>query len=120
MKTIAVLTDFSEQSAHATRYALHLAKKINAGLILYHLTVKDTARKPVLQRAWQENGEWEPQNENANSLVMFGTRLEAELVQKSLPGTNLPDIAYDTENQEIVDVMTSIIDNNDIVLIVTA
>lgn len=120
MKTIAVLTDFSEQSAHATRYALHLAKKINAGLILYHLTANDNARIPVLQRAWQENGEWELQNENTNSLVMFGTRLEAELIQKSLPGASLPNIDYDMENQEIVDVMTSIIDKDDIVLIVTA
>jgi len=120
MKTIAVLTDFSEQSAHATRYALHLAKKINAGLILYNLTANDTARKPVLQRAWQENGDWELQNENTNSLIIFGARLEAELMQKSLPGTSLPYIAYDTENQEIVDVMTSIVNNDDIMLIVTA
>ncbi len=36
MKTIAVLTDLSERSIHAARYALHLAKKINADVLLFN------------------------------------------------------------------------------------
>jgi len=34
MKTIIVLTDFSDNAASAAQYALHLAKKVNANLLL--------------------------------------------------------------------------------------
>lgn len=36
MKKILVLTDFSANSAHAARYAYHLAKQLNTGILLYH------------------------------------------------------------------------------------
>ncbi|QNK62427.1 universal stress protein [Pedobacter sp. PAMC26386] len=36
MKTITVLTDFSERAENAARYALHLAQHLQANIILYH------------------------------------------------------------------------------------
>jgi nucleotide-binding universal stress UspA family protein len=36
MKTIAVLTDFSERSTNAALYALQLARRLHANILLYH------------------------------------------------------------------------------------
>jgi nucleotide-binding universal stress UspA family protein len=36
MKTILILTDFSENSAHAAKAAVNLAEKMHANMLLFH------------------------------------------------------------------------------------
>jgi len=120
MKTIAILTDFSLGSEHAALYALHLAKKIKADVVLYNLDPFPVPGKLVMASEFPEDEEQDLCVEINERLEAFSSKLENHLIERSFPGSPLPEITYDCDNQEIVDVMTSIVNNNDIILIVTA
>jgi nucleotide-binding universal stress UspA family protein len=120
MKTIAVLTDFSMRSEHAAIYATHLAKKIKANVVLYNLDPAPVSGKLVLTSGFPDDEDQDLRPEINDQLEAFSARLKSKLIERSFPGSPLPEITYDRENQEIVDVMTSIVNNNDIILIVTA
>jgi len=121
MKTIAVFTDYSEQSAHAARFALHLAKKIKANVLLYNLCMVASKKQLQPQLAWAEADFEEEKNlTQRNNLEAFCTELENELKLNSFPGAYLPEISYEYCDTEIVDVMTSVIDNKSIAFIVIA
>lgn len=119
-KTIAVLTDFSQVSEHAAMYALHLAKKIQAGVVLYNLDPVPVSGKLVLTSGLPDEEDQDFNPDLNDRLEAFSARLKSQLIKTSFPGSTLPEITYDGNNQEIVDVMTSIVNNNDISLIVTA
>ena len=120
MKTIAVLIDFSERSEHAAKYALHLAKKIKADVILYHLDLVPVSKKPVLTSGYPDDEAQDLRSEINDQLEAFSARLKSQLIERCSPHSFLPEIKYDQDNQEIVDVMTSIVNNDDVILIVTA
>jgi nucleotide-binding universal stress UspA family protein len=52
MKTIAVLTDFSERSTNAALYALQLARHLHANILLYHTFLVPSAEILGGQAAW--------------------------------------------------------------------
>ncbi len=121
MKTIAVFTDYSEQSAHAARFALHLAKKIKANVLLYNLFVVAAKKHLQPQLAWAGTSIEDEQNfMQRDNLEVFCSELEDELRLNSFPGAYLPQISYEYCDTEIVDVMTSVIDNKNIAFIVIA
>ncbi len=121
MKTIAVFTDYSEQSAHAARFALHLAKKIKANVLLYNLFVVAAKKHLQPQLAWAGTSIEDEQNfMQRDNLEVFCSELENELRLNSFPGAYLPQISYEYCDTEIVDVMTSVIDNKNIAFIVIA
>ena len=120
MKTIAVLTDFSLCSEHAAIYAMHLAKKIKANVVLYNLDPVPVPGKLVLASGFSDDEDKDLRSETNDRLETFSTRLKNQLIERSFPGSVLPEITYDGDNQEIVDVMTSIVNNNEIILIVTS
>ena len=119
-KTIAVLTDLSPGSEHAAIYALHLAKKLKADVMLYNLDPVPAVGKLALASGFSDNDEQDLMvniNDRAEALC---DRLERQIIEKSFPGSPLPEITYDEGNGEVVDVMTSVVNNDSIILIVIA
>jgi hypothetical protein len=97
MKTIAVLTDFSRRSEHAAMFALHLAKKINADVLLFN-----AFQVPVSKNNWgQIDCAFEDYDEIEDcvkkKLSELSRKLENELKGKSYPGAGLPAINYRCE-----------------------
>lgn len=114
MKTIAVLTDFSENAAHATRFALHMAKKMKAKVLLFSVAAVPSVLKRI------PAGEQDFAAENEHILSDITLRMEQYLITNTFPGSFQPEVKVDCDSSEIVDVMTSIMRNEEISLIVTA
>jgi len=121
MKTIAILTDFSARAEHAAMYALHLAKKIGANVVLYNVCPLTVQIQVAVSSVYSEDDEQEVMPENCNNLLSLTERLTNRLKETSFPGAVLPEIIFDrSSGHEIVDAMTSLINNDDIMLIVTS
>jgi nucleotide-binding universal stress UspA family protein len=117
MKTIAILTDFSERSAHAAKYALHIAKKMKVNVRFYQLQLTPAAlqKQPVL------NGDdYTEESISDNRLAAFSEILEADLIKRGFPGSFMPQISTHAGSADMVDVMTEIINDTDIAMIVMA
>jgi nucleotide-binding universal stress UspA family protein len=117
MKMIAILTDFSERSAHAAKYALHIAKKMKVNVRFYQLQLTPTAlqKQPVL------NGDdYAEESISDNRLAAFSETLEADLIKRGFPGSFMPQISTHADSADMVDVMTEIINDADIAMIVMA
>ena len=117
MKTIAILTDFSERSAHAAKYALHIAKKMKVDVRFYQLqlTPATLQKQPVL------NGDdYTEELITDNRLAAFSEILEADLLKRGFPGSFIPQISTHAGSADMVDVMTEIINDTDIAMIVMA
>jgi cell division protein YceG involved in septum cleavage len=110
MKSIAVLTDFSEKSGHAAKYALHIAKKMKVNIKLYHLQLTPAALYAQAVLSEQEYPE-EPVIDTR--LAEFSEALAADFIKRVFPGSFMPDISFYTGSADMVDVMTEIINNSD-------
>jgi hypothetical protein len=118
MKSIAVMTDFSEGSVHATRYAMHIAKKMKANILLFSLSAVSAARQ--LQPVGGD-GNWpESDAEDDKHLADFALRMELDMKERSFPGSFFPEVSFNSDSSEMVDVMTAIGNNSDVALVVTA
>lgn len=115
MNTIAVLTDFSERSVHATRFAMHMAKKMRAKVLLFSLSAVPVNLNLQLVPAGEPEHLWD----SGNALADFTLRMEMDLKNGSFPGSSLPEVAFNDEGPEMVDIMTAIMKNNQIAMIVT-
>lgn len=117
MKTIAVLTDFSERAAHATRLAMNIAKKMKANILLFSLS---EVPAPNMQLAGAEPGyDGDDDNAgNAQALAEYARNMNLDLKMKTFPGAFLPEISYNSESTEMVDVMTAIVNNSNVALVV--
>lgn len=118
MKTIAVLTDFSERSGHAARYALHLAKKMKADILLFNafLTPSDIPLVAA-EVAWPLDYE-ENKVETEKALQIFSKKLEQWSVQHSLPDEYTPKINCECQQGPLGIAIELIEKNKDISLIV--
>lgn len=118
MKSIAVMTDFSEASVHATRYAMHIAKKMKANVLLFSLSAVTAAKQlqPVGgDEEWLEN-----ESELDKHLADFALRMELDMKERSFPASFFPEVSINSDSSEMVDVMTAIGNNSAIALVVTA
>jgi len=118
MKTIAVLTDFSERSEHAARYALHLAQKIKADILLFNafLTPSDIPLVAA-EVAWPLDYE-ENLQETEKALQSLGTKLQHWAEQHKLPGDYMPKINSECQQGPLTIAIDAIEKNKDIFLIV--
>jgi len=118
MKTIAVLTDFSARAAHAARYALHLAQKIKADILLFNafLTPSDI---PLVasEVAWPLDYE-ENLQETEKALQTLAKKLEHWSDGHHLPGEHVPKIDCNCEQGPLSVAISAIEKNKDIFLIV--
>jgi len=118
MKTIAVLTDFSERSEHAARYALHLAQKIKADILLFNafLTPSDIPLVAA-EVAWPLDYE-ENMHETEKALGAFGKKLEHWSVQHKGHNDYAPKINCECQQGPLAIAINTIEKNKNIVLIV--
>jgi nucleotide-binding universal stress UspA family protein len=113
MRTIAVLTDLLKNTPHAARFAIHIARKMKANVLLFQVSEVPVARKLVAA------GMVANETENASLLEEFGQRLISETAARTFDGAYQPEILTEGSSTEIVDVMTTIMENENICLIVT-
>lgn len=118
MKTIAVLTDFSERSEHAARYALHLAQKIKADILLFNafLTPSDIPLVAA-EVAWPLDYE-ENRLETEKALQAFGKKLEHWSVQHKEHGDHTPKVSCECQQGPLPIAINTIEKNKDILLII--
>ena len=116
MKTIAVLTDLSANANHATRFALHMAKKMKARVSLFSINAVPARAKLQLAGNQQDMFDFGAGSELAD----FAIKAELEMAERYFPGSYLPEITVDSGSSELEDVMTDIAHNSEIAMIVTA
>ncbi|MEP6613275.1 MAG: universal stress protein [Mucilaginibacter sp.] len=116
MKTIAVLADFSESSVHATRFAVHMAKKMKARVLLFSLNAVTAPKQLQMAGGHQDMFDFGAGSELAD----FAIKTELEMADRYFPGSYLPEVTFDSNSSELEDVMTSIAHNNEIALVITA
>lgn len=114
MKTIAVLTDFSKGAEHATQFALHMAKKMKADVLLFSTCLVPVVQQPVLA------GQADLPQETETALFNYGGRMTELLANRTFPGAYMPEIRMDPANTDMVDIMTHLMKNPDVCLIVTS
>jgi len=121
MKTIVVLTDLSERSMHAARYALHLAQKIKANVLLFNaFLVPSDVAIAAGQIAWPVN-EYEAIKEDAeHSLKALCETLEQELKSKNTQGAALPAISWQCEEAPVAATLPLLEKNPELILLVAA
>ena len=121
MKTIAVLTDLSERSIHAARYALHLAQKIKADVLLFNafLVPADMAIAAG-QIAWPANEYEGIKRDSEQSLKELCSRLERELKSKNKAGATLPAISWQCEEGPVAATLPLLEKNKELILLVAA
>jgi nucleotide-binding universal stress UspA family protein len=115
MKTILVLTDFSINADYVAHYALKLAQKVEANLLLCNIyeasaDEKNTDRKAWPMRASEEN--------SINDLSELAMRLKAEL-DKEEGGTQFkPDIEQCSQEGLVGDKLNELAANHEVLLAV--
>jgi nucleotide-binding universal stress UspA family protein len=120
MKTIAVLTDFSRRSEHAALYALHLAQKIKADVLLFNAFQVPAETLNSRRNAWPVEDYDEIEESTEKKLKALRIKLENEVKEKSFPGTHLPAVSCQCEEGAIANNIASLEENKNIVLIVLA
>jgi len=116
VKTIAVLTDFSAGSVHATRCAMHMAKKMKAQIVLFNLSTVNANKRLTL--ADIDDG-FHEESEPGNQLADFCSAMDLLQEQSAFPAAYHPEISCNNESSEMEDIMTSIGNDNQVVLLVT-
>jgi len=118
MKTIAVLTDFSERSVHAARYALQLAQKIKADILLFHsFLVPDLSSRSAHSR-WPDVDYEQVKNDCELELLTTSLKLKKELKDKNLSGLYSPSINFRCEEGAIANSIAELEENKNIILLV--
>ncbi|SDF26140.1 Nucleotide-binding universal stress protein, UspA family [Mucilaginibacter pineti] len=121
MKTIAVLTDLSERSIQAARYALYLAQRVKADILLFNaFLVPSDIAMAAGQISWPVN-EYESTKADAErSLKELCEKLEKELRSKNAPGTPLPAITWQCEEAPVAATLSLLEQNKELILLVAA
>jgi nucleotide-binding universal stress UspA family protein len=120
MKTIAVLTDFSARAEHACRYALGLAKKIKANVLLFNSFLVPADVPMAAQVAWPTVDYNEIKKQTERNLAELRKKLEHEIKNEHQPGTFLPAISWQCEEGAIANNIPELEENRDIALLVMA
>jgi len=119
MKTIAVLVDFSDRSQHAAKYALHLAKKIKANVLVFNaFLVPADIPMAASQVAWPIYEYEEIKADAEKNLKKFCDQLKHGVKERPLPGVFLPAITYLCEEGQVAKALGILESNKDIVLLV--
>jgi nucleotide-binding universal stress UspA family protein len=118
MKTIAVLTNFSDRSEHAAQYALHLAQKINANILLFNSFLVPSDIAIDAQVAWPD-GEYEDmRSDSVKKLNQLSGKLVGEIKNTIFPGSFQPKITCRCEEGTIANALSKLEENKNIILLV--
>ncbi|NHA02570.1 universal stress protein [Mucilaginibacter sp. HC2] len=116
MKKIAVLTDFSERAYHAAKYALSLAAKLHANIVLYHSFRVPSAQPLASQIAWPLEDYSEIKKDCQSALEKLKTQLEE--TQAGLARGFRPQIECRAEEEQFDLIAEGALWDRDIVLVV--
>jgi len=115
MKTVLVLTDFSINADYVAHYALELAQKIEANLLLCNIYEVPAAEQNTDRRAWPMGA---CEENSINDLGELMVRLKAKL-DLDKPGTKFkPDINQCSEEGLVGDKLNELAANHDVLLAV--
>jgi len=120
MKTIAVLTDFSARAEHAGKYALQLAKKIKANVLLYNSFLVPVDVPMAAPIAWPVVDYDDIKKDTEKALALLAKKLEKELKENHLSGTFLPSISWQCEEGAVSNNIPLLEEDRKIVLFVMA
>jgi nucleotide-binding universal stress UspA family protein len=120
MKTIAVLTDFSARAEHATRYALKLASKVKANILLFNSFMVPSDVPMAAQAVWPGVDYNEIRNDAEKALKKLSKKYEDELKEELSSGAFVPDLAYACEEGILANNIVGIEEDKDVVLLVMA
>ncbi len=118
MKTVAVLTNFSDRSEHAARYALHLAQKIKANILLFNSFLVASDIPIDAQVAWPAGAYEEIQGYSEKKLKELCKKLEDEVKTKHTSLIFQPKITHLCEEGTIANTLNKLEENEDIILMV--
>ncbi len=117
MKTIIVFTDGSKQAEHAITYAIHLAKKIKANVLLSDAVKVSRKMLALHTEGFEDNFEDRSPNEN-DKLPSLCNSLEEELAQNALPGKFYPAVYCQSEQMPLNETIKYFEENLDIAFII--
>jgi nucleotide-binding universal stress UspA family protein len=118
MKTILVLTDFSIRADHAAHYALKLAQKIKANLLLCNI-FPATGTAPVSTPAgWPKRNYETFEEDSINELEELAERLNRFLDSKVADGEFRPAIEQCSKAGSVGDVIDQITSNRNVLMAV--
>jgi len=121
MKTIAVLTDFSERSYHAAEYALHLAQKIKANIVLFNaFLVPSDMPMANAQVAWPVDEYDDIKLHSEKSLKDLYEKLEHKCTDQQAPRNFIPEITCRCEEGPVVKAIQFLEQDKNIVLLIAA
>lgn len=120
MKTIAVLTDFSKRAEHAARYALNLAQKIKANIILFNSFLVPADVPMAAQVAWPVVDYNEIKKDTEKALAELRRKLENELQKNHTAGAFVPVITCICEEGALANNIPELEENDNITLLVMA
>ena len=116
MKTIALLTDFSERSTHAAKFALLIAQKIRANVLLYN-----SFRIPELVGIGRHRGNHgysEFKNKSQSNLRALSQELRDYFKETVHYPSFTPMIDFQCEEGVVANAVAELEENKDIVLLV--
>lgn len=120
MKTILVPTDFSPAANNAARYALHLAKGINAGITLCNAMLVPAEATGAAQVAWPLEDYESIKKETTRQLQLQVNNLQQHVEEQAtyFPRDFQPAVDYTSEVGPVTDVIKDVIDKRNIPLVV--
>jgi len=119
MKNILLLTDYTPASAQAAQYALRLAKRINANIIVSDSLLVPEQVLVLMGDAIGSELEAElPQAQDKLAALCYG--MEQHLIANTFPGSFVPGIYCQSGTLPVAEAIRSLEEKNDIVFIILA
>jgi nucleotide-binding universal stress UspA family protein len=120
MKTILVLTDFSQRAAHAAHYALRLAQTIKANILLCNVFHVPSREATNAQVTWPAEDFARMERNSCQDLRELVGRLNRQLKNDEVEGTFRPLINYCAKAGSLTEVMNEIVYTQDILMAVVS
>lgn len=120
MKTILVLTDFTIRADHAAHYALKLAQKIKADLLLCNIFQVPSNEPMAAQATWPLENYDTMEEDSMNDLGELAARLKKQLNKELVDGQFKPMIGYCTRAGNIGDTVNEIASTRHVLMVVVS
>ncbi|MGF7080340.1 universal stress protein [Mucilaginibacter sp. UYCu711] len=116
MKTIAVLTDFSERADNAAMYAVHLAQHLKVNVLLYNSFFVASAHQLSAQVAWPMEDFNELQHDSEKEMQLLLAKLKKELTLS--PEGFTPAIECGSHGGNLVDNLDELLADREVIVLV--
>lgn len=118
MKTILVLTDFSIRADHAAHYAVKLAQKIEANVLLCNVFLIPSSSPMASQVAWPMENYELLEEDSSNDLNEIVSRLNDRLDIDTTDGEFRPKISFCSKAGFVADTIDEIATEHHVIMVV--